>query len=202
MDYDTFVSKFPSQKILDLFLPKAEFFTLFKKNFDKEGPIAVGMSDVEIARLWESGEITLGRRDKFVLNVEKFDIEPYYQRRLVAEVREVLLGPIVETVRALQETHSTALPPILIGDDGVLSWQDGRRSLAEDATDEERALIKAIVLDMRQVVENESFEWGEIGTLAVVEGALIFTPLPRKPDAVSYRKRARVLGNFTPLDED
>jgi hypothetical protein len=151
------------------------------------------MSDVGLSQLYESGAVVhvFGRP---LIIPWKFDVTSRYQR----EVRYMTHG-ILDVISTLVRRMQDGIYPhakLIIREDGSISV--GEETVTLDAISEGTQTppeaLKALIVDMKDVIATEAFEWKGIGVFTVTDNAIVCIPEPERPD----RGIAKLPGNWTP----
>jgi hypothetical protein len=187
-------------------LTKEEFARAFKKSFDRDGPVSMGMSDVVIAKLLDENVITVKQKflkKKWVLNLESFNVDEYYERQVLKVVRDVIIVPI-QTLALQTQMAKKAPSVIFISSNGELSelslaGDDKSKTLVIKEMHDPQSvpLAKLIIQDLKTVVSDNPVEFGEFGTLLVAGDTLLFrvkesVPVENSPGfkPVVFREKA------------
>jgi len=178
MDYDTFIHIFPSETFLSKHLvSKARFKRRFMLGFFIGGFLCVGMSDVGLSNLYESGAVStvFGRP---IIIPWKFDATELYQRQ-VREMTHGILDIVASMVFRMQD-QPLYLNPVRIGRNGSISWGRGYMSVeaVAEATQTPPEKVKALIADMCAVLGNEALEWPAVGTFTVQGDTIVCEPNP------------------------
>ncbi len=144
--------------------------------FLSKGFLGLGMSDVGLSKLYEQGAVgsIFGR---MYIIPWKFDVTDQYQH-YVRGIPQDFLSVLVSVVHRMQ--HFKVPEPISIHRDGSLSWGKDCLSVevVEKATQIPAHLLSVLTEEMRTVIGEEAFEWGRIGTFAVLGDRIVCTPNP------------------------
>jgi len=178
MDYDTFRSKFPSSKTLERCgLTKDVFVRQYTDTFNKRGPLAVGLSDVGIGKLVESGAI-VEKGGKLVFLPEKADMESLF-RQSVGESFQAFLDVFVSLVHPMQDGKRPLASIILSRDVSIRIAEEVIDSaVIERSTGIPREVMKELVADMCAVLADDPLEWRRIGTFKVHGDTVVCVPNP------------------------
>ncbi len=180
MDYKTFCERFPSEHIREYLITEEEFARRFKEEFDRHGPIKMGMSDVVIAKLLSEKAITVKKKllkKKWVLDLDRFDFKEYYERGVLKVMRDVVLRPL-KSMAFQAQMASVAPCDITVSVKGELSVVENGEIksvvIAEMDDSENVPFVESLIQDLKTVVSTESLELGELGSLMVVDDSLLF----------------------------
>ena len=180
MDYETFMTRFPSAELLATFgMYEADFKQQYIERFNRSGLTSVGLTDVSIGKLVESGAVKTGRSGKMKIVPEKLDIGPLFRREIEEEFRG-FLHPIVSTVHMMQDGH-IPLANISVSAKGDITYGNTTIEAIKlcNALSRTPETIVRVFADIHTILKEDPLVWDYIGTLTAKEdGSLICEPNP------------------------
>lgn len=201
MDYDTFKSRFPSSKTLERCgLTKDAFVKQYIHIFNKRGPLAVGLADVGIAKLVDSGAI-IEKAGKLVFVPEKADMESLY-RQAIGSTFDSFLNLIVSIVHRMQD-GLRPVAPITLAKDASISVGAEHLDMAaiESSIGIPRKVMHELVADICSILKDDPLVWARIGTFKAQGDTVVCVPYPESSvallpplDRPKYQRISRVDG--------
>ena len=204
MDYETFTTRFPSTELLARFgITEAAFKKRYIKTFNRHGFVSVGLTDVSIGKLEESGAITTGWFGRLKIVPEKLDITPVFRRQVGGEFHRfqlffsTLVHRMQDGIYPMAAIKAHADGSVSFGNTLVSSEDVGRHIGFSSES------VAALFLDMQLIVRDDPLVWDHVGTFSSQKNGLLECvpdkvprdrgiELGRKARDVSYVKAKRL----------
>lgn len=179
MDYDTFKNIFPSESfLLKCGITESEYKKQFIHLFETKGFTAVGLSEVSLSELYESGAV-IKKRGGLCFIPEKLDISKRFRQEMAESVYGIF-DIVVSLIRRMQ-TKLQSIETITMKPDGSISF--GKERISPDEVMEITGIppdtLTSLMTDMRLVLKDEPLVWSHVGTFTVKESTIVCEPCPQ-----------------------